>query len=165
MSKILRQLHSTGVVRSMLRYINWCILCAVICASLPTGPISAVAAFPLLSANNRKGLDGVTAVRRRGPHLDPWRCVGIVPVDRGVKRVHVFLHLLLIVRRKRREVGRLLVAFCAIFKAHTKRTRYTENICTTTRHILRTSLTQTKNGTRLVAALHRAAKHNTPPFQ
>ena len=45
-------------------------------------------------------------------HLDPWRCVGIVPADRGVKRV-------LIVRRKRPEVGRLLVAFAP----HSKRTQ------------------------------------------
>ena len=115
-----RLLHSTSAVRRMLRYIDWCILCGVIYASVPNKPISAVAAFPLLSANNRQELDGVTAVRRRGPHLDPWRCVGIVPAERFVKRVHVFLRLLLLIaRRIKREVGTLLFAPVQ----HSKRTQ------------------------------------------
>ena len=140
-------------------------MCEVICASLPTVPITAAAAFPLLSTNNRQGTDGITAVRRRGPHLDPWRCVGIVPAERYEKRVHaIFAPPAPLRSPQKARSGQTAGRVCATFKAHTKKPRYTENICTSTKHNLKTSLTHTKNGTLLAAALHRTAKDNTPPF-
>ena len=57
-------------------------------------------------------------------HLDPWRCVGIVPADRGVKRVHAFFappapHCSPQKARSGQTAGRV----CATFKAHTKKTK------------------------------------------
>ena len=103
MSKIWRLLGSTHVVLRMLRYINWCLLFVVICATLPTVPISAVAAFPLLSANNRKELDGITAVRRRGP-----------PLGSLALRWHRS-------SPQKARSGQTAGRVCATFKAHTKK--------------------------------------------
>ena len=52
---------------------------------------------------------------------------------------------------------------CATFKAHTKKPRFSENICTATRHILKTSLTQTKerNTTRGRVASSSQRQHTT----
>ena len=125
-SKIWRLLRSTHVVRRMLRYIDWCILCVVVRASVPTVPISAVAAFPLVSANNRKELDGVTAVVV-DHHLDPWRCVGIVPAERGVTRVHaIFAPPAPHRSPQKARSGHTAVRARATFKAHTNKPRDTE---------------------------------------
>ena len=74
-----------------------------------------------------------------------------------------FRLLLLIVRRKKREVGQTAVRVCATFKAHTEKPRYTDNICTATRHILKTSLTQNeeRNTTRGSIAPGSQRQHTT----
>ena len=121
MSKIWTLLRSTHVIRRMLRYINWCILFVVICASLTTVPIFSSSSVP---ATVDKQQTRNSTESRLFVVVDHTWVLGValasflLNVKLNVSLLFLRL-LLLIVRRKRREVGRLLVAFAP----HSKRTQ------------------------------------------
>ena len=122
-SKILRQLHSTRAVRRMLRDINWCILCVVMCAF--------VANRTDFSSCSMTATVGKQQKRTRRSHRRPssWTTLGSLALRwhrscrpwRQTCPCYFLRLLLLIVRRNKARSGHTAVRVCATFKAHTKK--------------------------------------------